>query len=708
MILIVTLIAVASTYFITSDSSKVFKSTARLETGILNNPKDEGKYVPEQKIDSRFNNLKEVMYSRAVIDLLSYKLALRDLNASEPFRNVDNLRSDFSADQLNQAIVAIKIKQDTLGTLSYSITKDAILIQLIRTLGYDYDALRKNLKVDRIKGSDFLEVEFVSENPELSAFVVNSLCDEFIRYYRSIRSERKNSSVAFYNEQVDEKRRILSERKEALNQFKLNNGIVNYHEQTSAILKQIRDLEIGREEEKKRIPSYKQAIKNLDRNQLEGSESFSEIQAKNKTINNLRSEINYLNDKYISSGSKDKRLLEQIEKLKSELRDEINSAASSPSNTKNDRNDLVALKVENEMELEIAISSVLSIEKEIQRLNNELAVFVSLEPQVSAFESEIMLAQKDYEDAVNKLSLSRTESLLSDDQLTQVQFGRAAESPEPTKQLFFSLFSGILSLSFCIVVIFVLEYVDLSIKTPTQFEKYTDLNLLGYMNQINFISFDLDVNFIDINLESIFHNKTDNKQLESFKQLIRKIRFEVESADAKRFLVTSTREKEGKTFLLISLAYSLSLNNKRVLLIDTNFKNNTLSTMLSAKPSLEKHFNDELVKTNIISKTKLKGLDIIGCYEGSYSPSEVFSQTNFHDLINKLSENYDFIFLEGAALNEYSDSKELVSSVEKIIAVFSTNTVIKDEDKASIAYLRGLGEKFMGAVLNKVDLNNLS
>jgi Mrp family chromosome partitioning ATPase len=209
-------------------------------------------------------------------------------------------------------------------------------------------------------------------------------------------------------------------------------------------------------------------------------------------------------------------------------------------------------------------------------------------------------------------------------------------------------------------------------------------------------------------LENIFHNQTENPQLEQFKQLIRKIRFEIESTDSKRFLITSAREKEAKTFLLISLAYTLSLNNKKVLLIDTNFKNNTLTNMLSAKPALEKHFNQSLVKEDIVTKSKLKGIDVIGCYEGNYSPSEVFSQTNFHNLLNDLAQHYDFIFLEGAALNEYSDSKELISSVEKVISVFSTNSTIKEQDKTSIAYLRGLGEKFMGAVLNKVELSNLN
>lgn len=706
LILLVVAVATGTTYFITGTSEKTYKSTARLATGIVNNPDDDGKYVHPQKIEAKFNNLIEIILSRTVINLLSYRLILHDLSSADPFRNAAALRESYTSDQLNAAIADFKIKLDTLGALAYTNERDRFLNTILKSLEYDYDNLKAHLKVQRQRDSDFISIDFSSENPELSAFVVNALAEEFIRYYRTIRTDQKNSAIAFYTAQVEEKLKELNEKKEALKQFKLEHNIVDLTGQQAAILNQIKQYEIQREEEKKKIPAYQNSLENAARTEMEDKLSSYETMEQNRKINNLRNEINYLNDKYISQGSKDKKLYEQIEKLKAELRAAINETAynETPSGTKN----LSAIKNESEINLQIARTSLASIDREIQNLKNQLAMLVALEPQVSSLQREIDMADQAHKEAVSKLSAASAEALMSENTIKLADIGVPSKTPEPTKQLFYSLFSGMLSLSFCIVLLFTLEYLDMSIKTPTQFEKFTGIKLLGYLNQINFINFNLDVNFIDINLESIFHNTTNNQQLESFKQLIRKIRFEVESTDAKRFLITSTREREGKTFMLISLAYSLSLVNKKVLLIDTNFKNNTLTNMLSAKPALEKHFNLNMVKEDIISKTRLKGIDIIGCYEGSYSPSEVFSQTNFHNLINDLSQHYDFIFLEGPALNTYSDSKELISSVEKVISVFSTNIVIKEEDKTSIAYLRGLGDKFMGAILNKVDLSNIS
>lgn len=707
LILLIVALSVGVTFFLTGEQEDVFMASSKLGTGIVDNPEDDGKYLPQQKIDMKFNNLIQNLNSKNVVAQLSYKLFLHDLNSPEDaFRSTVALKDHYTQEEITNAIVTVKMKQDSLTALSYNKPEEKKVIDMLKALRYDYDALRQGLKTVRVKDSDYLSLEFRSENPELSAFAANELSNEFIRYYKSDKTERESSDIRIYTMQQEEKLQALNEKKAELNKFKLENNIVDLYAQEASILSQIKEYEMLKEGEKSKIPSYQSTINSLERDAQENAASALKAQEQNRKINNLRNEINYLNDKYITGGSKDKKLYEQIEKLKGELRLAIDEAANAT--VTDNSGQIKTIKENNQVELQIAQTSVASIDQKVQMLKNELAVLVSLEPRVSSLERDITLAEEAYKEATSNLSIAKASAIKSESSLKQAEVAFPPKDPEPTKQIFYSLFSGMLSLSFCVVLFFVLEYLDVSIKSPAQFERFTNLRLLGYLNQINFISFNLDVNFIDINLESIFHNKNQNPQLESFKQLIRKIRFEIESTDAKRFLFTSTRVNEGKTFALISLAYTLSLNNKKVLLIDTNFKSNTLTNMLSAKPALEKHFNTNLVKEDIITKSKLKGIDVIGCYEGNYSPSEVFSQSNFHNLVNDLAQHYDFIFLEGAALNDYSDSKELISSVEKVICVFSTNTVIKDPDKSSIAYLRGLGDKFMGAILNKVDINNLN
>ena len=64
--------------------------------------------------------------------------------------------------------------------------------------------------------------------------------------------------------------------------------------------------------------------------------------------------------------------------------------------------------------------------------------------------------------------------------------------------------------------------------------------------------------------------------------------------------------------------------------------------------------------------------------------------------------------IEAAALNFYTDAKELAQFVDKVIAIYSAQSLVKEQDKESMTFLNKLGEKFMGVVLNKVNIQDIS
>ncbi|MBK8292827.1 MAG: hypothetical protein IPK96_19710 [Flammeovirgaceae bacterium] len=69
---------------------------------------------------------------------------------------------------------------------------------------------------------------------------------------------------------------------------------------------------------------------------------------------------------------------------------------------------------------------------------------------------------------------------------------------------------------------------------------------------------------------------------------------------------------------------------------------------------------------------------------------------------------YDYILMEGPSLNEYSDTKELIDYVDKVITVFGAETTLNNLDKESIQFLKSIRGKFLGALLNRVQLKDLS
>ena len=110
---------------------------------------------------------------------------------------------------------------------------------------------------------------------------------------------------------------------------------------------------------------------------------------------------------------------------------------------------------------------------------------------------------------------------------------------------------------------------------------------------------------------------------------------------------------------------------------------------------------------NLTTGTKIAHVDVIGCEEGNYTPSEILPKNNLLENLGRLKDQYDFILIEGAALNSHADSKELTEFVEGVVAVFSAKSTLLETDRESIDFLKNNRSKFIGAVLNNVDEQNL-
>jgi succinoglycan biosynthesis transport protein ExoP len=180
---------------------------------------------------------------------------------------------------------------------------------------------------------------------------------------------------------------------------------------------------------------------------------------------------------------------------------------------------------------------------------------------------------------------------------------------------------------------------------------------------------------------------------------------------------------------------------KKVLIIDTNFRHNSLTKALLPrgrggenrkllkKALLFEEEEDELLleeaknpapntedalestqttKSSIVNRTRFNGVDIIGNVGGRDSPSEIMAGRDFKEMIHNLSLQYDYVLMEGPALNDYSDSKELIGYADKVIPVFRADTSLTQMDKESINYLKSINGRLMGTILNNVKMKNLS
>jgi len=724
MLIIIPLVAAALAYLFSFNAEKKYRSSTLLSTSYTTN---EGIQITEERVDLwaagvKFDNMIQKMNSEQVLSLLSYHLMIHDLSNPSPFRKFDKGRGNEAAlpqIQADSLVVAFRSKLEKLELLSSFDEKEKNLIEWMERFGYNGWMIKKNLSIKRTGSTDFVEVSFVSENPQLSAFVVNKLCEEFIRFDSSLKSNNSTESVKFFADIVSEKKEIVEDKTSFLDHFKASNNITG-QEFTELKSSQVVSYELLKQEKADEIISKQLQLLNIEK-QLRGmgGVTVNDNRDTGEKIIQIRSKINELNQIYVSNGSNDKQLEETINNLRLELQKEMNKMVISDpaqASTKLSRDVLLAKKSQMELELQIAQNSLGSLEVTINNLRGSVFSSASKKSTVESLEKELERASDEYLKAVEKYNTERNKSLLSQSSIKISQRGQPNGSPESSKRVLIVGMAYMASLALCVFVILGIELIDQKLKTPAKFQAHCDLKLVGWINNIETKGLDL---------KSLFKSNSSDAATENFKQFLRKIRFEIENSGAKVILVTSTKPGEGKSFIILSLAYSLSLLNKRTLIIDTNFRNNSLSKMLIAPATFQKMLqqdgqmklltnksgeagNGEQGSKNIISRTSDANIDVIGSSVGSDSPSEILAGKDFTGMIGQLRNHYDYIIMEGASLNQFSDSKELLSFTDKVLTVFSADSSLGNPDRESIEFIRSLKESFLGAILNKVDMKNVA
>lgn len=708
LIVAVVMTAVVTTFLITRKLPKVYKSKAQLATGITEKtgptPLSWSPQLQWFEIDGKFNNLIERIKSNQSIALLSYELILHDLEKTNPFKSLDVLRDKYTSEDLRKAATIYHNKLDSIQPLMSPGEVETIHVRILEDMAYDPQSLLDNFAIARDADTDYLGVTYSSDNPFLSAFAVNTLCKQFMRYHDAIRQEQADNAVEFYAKLAVDKRRKLDELMLAQQSMMINTGTVSFEKQAEAIVKQISDLESMRDREAAKIPGLVNNLDNITAKFDPNQESFIEAKTSkaNSKILEIQTEMRRLTASQVdamSSGRNYTGIADSLSELRNQLANQIASTsrikAYSPEAA---RDNLVDKRIKAELDLGMARETVKEFDAKLDALRRRKAYMTGNKKGLDELDRDVEVATLEYQKVAQKLQEEKFNNNTAS-KISQVEWIQPSAQPEASKSMILVALAGIVSAALCVVVLFVLEYIDVSIKLPSNFERMTKLDLMGGLNMLESDKLDL---------VSLFMTTNPNVSLETYKQLLRKIRYEVVASNAKRFLITSTRAGTGKTSLLLSLAYSLSLNKKQVVLIDTNFKGNDLTHMCSADPTLEKYLSGELSRERLISSSGLDGVDVIGCEGGNYTPSEIFSYGDFNELLNDLAAKYDYIFMEGASLNTYSDAKELAEYADKVLPIFSARSSVKQPDRLSIEYLKSHNGKLMPAVLNKVGMDNLN
>jgi len=694
----VPLLAMSITFILTKKLPDVYSAKGSIAAGILDGSQQgvaaalDKNFLQDAKVNQEFSNLIQIMQMKKVYDQLSYQLILHDLTTDKPFRPLSKLVKELNAEAKKHAIEVFTAYYKAHEPLSLWDNDQKGLNQVIASMGYDYDALTKKIKVYRIEASDFVTVEAETESPTLSAYMVNTLCGEFIDYYTDFTRENEQHTIHFLQDMLTQKKDSLDTQVNGLRNFKIDNRVLNLEEQAKILHGQIADFENRIELTEKDIAAHQGALDMINHKFDSHKEEYldSKLAPNNREIASLTEQIKQMTIASIKAG--DGSYKSRIDSLKSLLSQKINQNSDkyviNPVTTKEN---LVAQKMNMEVDLELSKSSLKSLQDELKRLNARFDTLVPHEAVIQKYEGSISVASQEYLEVLKNYNQA-TMAYNSSSKIKQIELAMPGP-PQPSKKMLLVGVGGVGSLVMCLLVLFVVFYIDESINLAQELANKTDQLVLGYLPILNNVSV--------LNMNYLWRHDNETPESKAFKTQLRSMRFETDNelSGAHILGITSLAEGEGKTFLAMSLASAHLMINKKVLLIDGNFTNPTITQLLQPEHFLEDYLNG---KSNMPYPGYENDITVIGNRGTDTSLFEVATEQDIKAKMDALRDVYDVIIVECSSLDTLNLSKEWINMADKVMAVFEAGQTLTNPGKNQIEYLRSQGNKFIGWAINKV------
>lgn len=697
ILIAIPVVTVIITYFLVRQLPSEYISKARIATGLVEQSDkiiDNLSFLQDSKIDQEFSNIMQMMQLKRIYDQVSYQLILRDLTKPDSaFRKKSNLMSDLNPSAVQHAIEVYSQKYANQEPLVLWDRDQAGLKQVLVSMGYDEESLKSKMLIYRVNRSDYIDIEFRSDNPQLSAFVVNQLITEFLKYYATITRGNQDRSVSFLDSLRNNKQAVLDKTMDDLKQYKIANRILNLDEQARVLYGQIADIETKLEVAKKDVEGYNGVLKNIDSKFDPSDRKYvqSTTRRVNQDIVNSTNQLKSLTDLYIRNNY-DPAIKVRMDSVRNEISSQINESADrytlSPLTTKEN---LVVQRINAEVALDMAKYGIKSLENEVARLNKVVGTLVPHEANIQAYEEKIDVASREYLDALNKYNQASLSSSISI-RLRQIEYGMPG-SPVPSKKMLLVILSGVISFSFCVMVLFILFYIDRDIKTQYDLANETGHPVLG---TLPFMGNE------ELDLKRLWNGEYDITRTEEYKNMIRSIRFEIsEQMDGSKILVvTSIREEEGKTFAALNIAYAYSRIGRKVLLIDGHFDKPDISQTIPSALFLEDYLTGTVSLDQIGND---RNLTILASRAKDISLFEIVDPVVARQKMRELTSKFDIILVDTPSLQELSKSKEWISVADKTLAVYEAgHSVTAEQKQLHINYLRSINSKFIGWLMNKV------
>jgi succinoglycan biosynthesis transport protein ExoP len=554
------------------------------------------------------------------------------------------------------------------------------------------DAFLKGLSVSPIRNSRLVDVSYRSPDAALSSRVANALARQYIEQNLEFRFLATQEATQFLNERTAEQRKELEKSEQALQQYREKTGAMGLEDRQNIVVQRLADINA--------------AVTRARTDRIEKESVYNQI----RSIQGDRAAIDtfpaILNNTFIQQL---KGQLTDLQRQQGQLAEKL--GARHPE----------MLKVQSAIDTtETRINA--EVQKVVQALRNDYQAALANERSLQASLNQ----QRDEAQELNRASIqygvlqrdatsnqsmftgllerSRETGISGELKSSNIRIIDPAETPRrpasPNKltNLSFATLGGAF---LGIGLAFFFEYLDSRIKQPDEIKAQLGLPFLGMIP-----SFDPK----ETTGPPLIGGGMPHEFSEAFRAIRTNVLFSSADEGSKSIVVTSTGPGEGKSVVSANIAKSLALAGQRVLLMDADMRRPKAHEIfgVSVEPGLSNLLVGESKASETVKRTLTPNLWLMAAGKNPPNPAELLGSKRFREFMATLGAHFDWVIIDSPPVMAVTDASIIAHSATGVVFVVGAEMTNKGSAKAALEQLDSAKAKYVGGILNRVDVRHNS
>ena len=571
---------------------------------------------------------------------------------------------------------------------STSVADEALALSETDAQSRAISILSGKLTVAPVRNSRLVNVSVRSPDPAMAEIVANTLARTYIEQNLEFSFLASKEATDWLGERLAEQRATVEASEVALQQYREQHDAVALEDRQNIVVQRLSELNAAvtraRTERLTHEARYRQLMQILERDDREALDSFPAVLG-NSFIQDLKAQL----------ATVQRDLAEQTE-------------------WRGDRHPEV-IRVRAEVEtaerrLEAEIQRVVEAEQtEFQAVQTEeRSLIAALETQTRdalaldrrGIEYGVLRRDAESNRQIYDSLLQRTKETSISGELTTnnirvvdvAERPRAPVSPRRGLNLLLALLGGSM---FGVGLAFFFEYFDNRLKTPDEVEAQLGLPSLGLIPVLR-----------KFKADPLVSNGVPPQFAEAFRALRTNLLFSSFDEGMRTIAITSTGPAEGKTIVASNIAIGLAQTGARVLLIDADMRRPRVHALFDQQqmPGLSNLLVDNATVPDAVKKSGVENLWTLCAGRIPPNPSELLGSKRFGAFLDSLHDHFDWVLIDCPPVMAVTDATVVAHVSSAVLFVIGADMTSKHTAKTALTHLDAVGARYLGTVLNRVDL----